>query len=103
MRKKVIIPIRISEGEDDNIPRSRLNFDPMTFAELVETIRLMNPTMSSYCLKRKGHICGAKDKPLDLGDYDVEIEVEIDTAEGIINKSLMKWKSLLPPYIQYNN
>ena len=82
MSKKVIIPIRVSEGgEDDN---NRLNFDPMTFAELVDTIRLMNPTMSSYCLKRKGRICGATDKFLDFGDYDVEIEVEIDNAAGML-------------------
>jgi hypothetical protein len=86
MRKKVIIPIRVGEEENDNTSHDHLHFDPMTFAELVATIRLMNPTMSSYCLKRKGHICGAKDKLLDFGDYDVEIEVEIDIA-GIINKS----------------
>ena len=47
----------------------------MTPKELKTTIQGMNPTMSSFCLKKNGSICALNDTNLEFGDYDVEINI----------------------------
>lgn len=73
MTKKVIF-IRVG---DDELPTTRKRFKPMTAKDLESTIRAMNPTMKSFCLKIDGYVCAVNDTLLDSGDYDIEI----DTAE----------------------
>ena len=71
---KKIIPIRVGDDEllSDN---TRERFNPTTAKELKTTIQGMNPTMSSFCLRKNGSVCALNDTNLEFGDYDVEIDI----------------------------
>jgi hypothetical protein len=80
------IPVRLVDGEFLSDNNARLRFNLMTPKELQTTIHGMNPTMSSFCLKKNGSVCALNDTNLEFGDYEVEIDVS-----SVSGKKLQIW------------